>query len=229
MTTLSNAITRTELLISGDSTYSGVWARTNRGGALTCRIDAAAATSISVTSLTQGGAYYSGPVLNMHVVSSGNARRITTQPTIDGSGATTLTTVAFSTVPSTGAATLQDGFIKCPPSQRLEKNRQDRWFQVRPSSPERLDGYGAGTDRIRVGIDVLVCYQGDFLNDEMPLRAAEDYAAIGAVVTRREKQVSGVNVFRNGEADIFETDENGTYQIWRFPYEIIYYRTIREP
>jgi hypothetical protein len=165
----------------------------------------------------------------MHVVKSGNARRITAQPTIDGSGATTLTTIAFTTTPTTGAATLHDGFTKCPPSQRLEKNRQDRWFQVRLDGPERLEGYGAGTDRVRQGINVMVCYQGDFLNDEMTLRAAEDYAAIGAVVTRRENQVSGVNVFRSGEADILDTDENGTYQIWRYPFEIVYYRTIREP
>jgi len=233
MTTLSNAITRTEVLIAGDSTYNGVWARTNRLGTVSTTVG----TGSGYTAFTIADPLHSGErfgagadsLAGKHVVWGGKARRITGNDLAASNLVACSILTSSVTIAADVAATVQDGFTKCPPSQRLESNRSDRWFQVRLDGHERLEGYGNGTDRVRQGIAVLVAYQGDFLNDEMTLRAAEDCAAIGAVIGRRENMVAGVNVFRDGESDIHDSDEKGTYQIWRYPYEIIYYRTIREP
>jgi len=226
MTTLSNAITRVEDLIKGTADYNGVWARTDRGpGKDGTTLDGWTTTQGDVAGLSLG----TNEIVGRHAVSSGAARRITAHDLTSTAGVTSITTLAWATAPTTGTAfDIRDGFTKCPPSQRIEKNLQDRWFQVRPAEDENLEGYGNGQDRIRLNFNVLCCYMAGFKGDESPLRAAEDYAAIRAVITNRANMVSGVNLFSGEASSIHFQDDAGRAAVWAFPFDLIYYRTRAE-
>ncbi len=226
MTTLSNAVTRIETLIAGDATYNGVWGRTDRGpGDDGTFLAGWTTTQGDVTGISHGAS----EIIGKHIVASGAARRLTACDLTSTGGATSITTLAWDTAPTTGSSfDVRDGFTKCPPSQRIERNLQDRWFQVRPGADEILQGHGNGQDRIRLKVNVLVCYMAGFAGDESPLRAAEDYGAIRATITNRANMVSGVNLFATESSSIHFQDDAGRAAIWAMPFDLIYYRTRAE-
>ena len=228
----SDIKTRIEAIVQGDGvTYSGVYARTNRGPAAAVTTDAGwNSTTGNLNSLNVNADQLIGA--HFYDSTTGEARRISDNGKTDASANTAITVApAFATTPGAGdAGFIRDGFTLCPDSKRLESLAKDRFFQVRLMGVSRDPAFGVRKmGRMTLRIMVLVAYQYDSDPGDTWLRISEDMQEISDALLTTTTMLAGANVFADEEGPSeFAADEAGRWVIWGIPLTATYTQATSE-
>ena len=223
---------RVEAIIAGDSTtYSGVYARTNRNPTDTRAVTTDAGWS-STTGTLNSLDVAADQLIGAHFYDSttGEARRIADNGATDASANTSVTVApAFATTPgTTDAGFIRDGFTLCPDSKRLESLTKDRFFQVRLQGVSRDPAFGVRKmGRMTLRIVVLVAYQFDGDPGATWLRISEDMQEISDALLQTGTMVAGVNLFADEDGPS-ELSADATRAIWQIPLTATYTQATSE-
>jgi len=197
------------------------YCRTSRAGVRTCTVASGWTTTggnvsaITLTNGTESKTEKPGPseLVGSHLLIGTTARRITASARATNAGVVALTTSAWSSAPTAGAATICDGFRLASDLSRLADVPQDRLAQVVVEIPRRDPAWGVqGTGRwvVTFAIQVAYLYAYDWQADGK--RVAEDIEALSNKVLEEATQPAGVVILLAEPGATFDPidDQDGT-------------------